>query len=61
LVSCAWHMRGETRPCNQMNEQCLRLKDALDPDWKAGAFGKVLNEAVVKVGDEVGWAEEAAD
>jgi len=48
-------MRGETRPCNLMDEQCPGLQDALDPDWKAGAFGRVLNDAVVKVGDEVGW------
>jgi MOSC domain-containing protein YiiM len=51
------HMRGETRPCELMDEQCDGLRSALDPDWNAGAFGKVLNDAVVRVGDEVRWGE----
>ena len=54
------HMRGETRPCQLMDDQCPGLKDALDPNWGAGAFGKVLNDAEIHVGDEVRWTESAA-
>ena len=58
------HMRAETLPCHQMEEQCAGLQAALLPDWNAGAFGKVLNDAEITVGDEVQWVdagEVAAD
>jgi MOSC domain-containing protein YiiM len=51
------HMRAETLPCDLMEEQCPGLQAALVPDWKAGAFGKVLNDAEIAVGDEVRWVE----
>ena len=51
------HMRAETLPCNLMEEQCPGLQAALVPDWKAGAFGKVLNDADIAVGDAVEWVE----
>jgi len=58
------HMRAETLPCNLMEEQCPGLQAALAPDWNAGAFGKVLNDAEIAVGDTVAWVdagEVAAD
>ncbi len=54
------HMRAETRPCDLMEEQCPGLQAALVPDWKAGAFGKVLNDAEIAVGDAVEWVEAGA-
>jgi MOSC domain-containing protein YiiM len=45
------HIRGETRPCERMDEQCDGLRAALSPPWKGGAFGVVLSGGVVRVGD----------
>jgi MOSC domain-containing protein YiiM len=49
------HIRGETRPCGQMDEACEGLRDALNPHWGAGAHGSVVNDATIAVGDEVRW------
>jgi MOSC domain-containing protein YiiM len=46
---------GETRPCELMDAAHQGLRQALDPDWRAGVFGQVLDDAVVSVGDVVGW------
>ena len=50
-------IRGETRPCGQMEEACEGLMDALDPHWSGGAHGSVVNDATIAVGDEVRWEE----
>lgn len=49
---------GETRPCNQMEEAHTGLQAALDPDWRAGAFGEVLEDGEIAVGDVAAWASE---
>ena len=48
---------GETRPCERMDEAVPGLRVALDPDWRAGAYGIILNTSAVRVGDEVAWEE----
>ena len=50
-------IRGETRPCGQMEEECEGLIDALEPHWGGGAHGSVVNDATISVGDEVRWEE----
>ncbi len=50
-------IRGETRPCERMEEACEGLMDALDPHWGGGAHGSVVNDATIAVGDEVRWEE----
>lgn len=42
---------GETRPCNLMDEQCAGLTAALDEGWGGGAYGVVLDDGEVRVGD----------
>lgn len=42
---------GETRPCERMDEQCPGLRAALEPEWGGGAYGTVLDDGVVRVGD----------
>ncbi len=49
---------NETAPCNLMDEAHAGLKDALRPDWGGGAFGYVIDDGDIAVGDEVRWAEE---
>jgi len=55
---CRISIYGETRPCNQMDEARAGLQRALDPDWRGGAFGQVLNDAEIRVGDPVRWLAE---
>ncbi|MCC7020092.1 MAG: MOSC domain-containing protein [Ardenticatenales bacterium] len=50
-------IHGETRPCALMDEMHSGLRRALDPDWRAGAFGEVLDSGTLSVGDPVGWVE----
>ncbi len=50
-------IRGETRPCERMEEACEGFRDALEPHWGGGAHGSVMNNATVAVGDEVRWEE----
>jgi MOSC domain-containing protein YiiM len=47
---------GETRPCERMDEAVPGLRLALSAPWGGGAFGEVLDDGVVKVGDRAEWA-----
>ena len=49
---------GETTPCSGMDEAHQGLQEALRPNWGGGAFGIVLGDAGITVGDEVRWLEE---
>ncbi len=46
-------IEGETRPCDQMDEQCPGLTDALSANWGGGVHGIVLEDGQVRVGDAV--------
>jgi len=55
----AVHIRllGETRPCGRMDEARPGLRAALQPDWRAGAYGEVLDDGTLRVGDPVEWSD----
>jgi len=44
-------LRGETRPCERMDELCPGLRDALAVHWGGGAHGVVLDDGLVRIGD----------
>ena len=47
---------GETRPCSRMDEARPGLRAALQPDWRAGAYGEILDDGTLRIGDPVAWA-----
>jgi MOSC domain-containing protein YiiM len=59
IGGCRVRVYGETKPCWQMEEAHSGLQSALQPDWRGGVFGEVLDDGQIAVGDSVGWVEEA--
>lgn len=57
VADCRVKIRGETLPCDRMDAAAEGLKKALAPDWRAGAYGMVLEGGRVSVGDTVTWDE----
>ena len=50
-------IHGETRPCERMEEAQEGLKSAMEGSWNGGAFGEVLDDGTISVGDAVEWRE----
>ncbi len=48
---------GETVPCRLMEETHAGLQEALRPDWRGGAFGEVLDDGEIAIGDPVEWVD----
>ena len=53
------HLRvgGETRPCERMDEALPGLRRAMKSNWSGGIFAEVLTDGLIKLGDEVVWAD----
>jgi len=51
-------IHGEVRPCAQMDEVCPGLRAALSVPWGGGAFGEVLDDGAIAVGDPAEWDVE---
>src|SRR5689334_22055159 len=48
---------GETRPCEQMEAVAGGLKTAMSIPWGGGAFGEVLDDGEIAVGDPVEFVD----
>ena len=55
--ACRIRIFGETRPCNNMEDALAGLRAALSNDWGGGAFGEVLDDGRIRVGDPVAWEQ----
>lgn len=52
-------VRGETVPCGRMDAACPGLRAALEPAWRGGVYGRVIESGPVAVGDGVAFLPEA--
>lgn len=55
IGDCRVRIHGETRPCRLMAESHPGLQEALDPDWRGGVYGEILDDAEIRVGDPASW------
>ena len=58
IGTCRLLVRGETRPCEQMEEALPGLQQAMRERWGGGAFAEVVVGGDIAVGDTVAWEPE---
>jgi MOSC domain-containing protein YiiM len=50
---CRIRIEGESRPCEQMDAALPGLRRAMAHPWRGGAYGVVLNDGDITIGDPV--------
>ena len=51
-------VRGETRPCERMDDALAGLQSTMRERWGGGVFAEVVSGGEIAVGDEVTWDVE---
>lgn len=51
---------SETKPCYQMEDALPGLEAAMRPNWRGGAFGEVLDDGEIRIGDVVAFEPASA-
>ncbi len=51
---------GETRPCERMDQAHQGLRRAMASPWNGGAYGIILDDGALHVGDEVELLEASS-
>lgn len=58
IGECRLLIRGETKPCERMDEALTGLREQMFPDWGGGAFGFVVDGGTIREGDIVTWDDD---
>ncbi len=61
IGTCRIRILGETKPCERMDEAWPGLKRAMYNNWGGGAFGEVLDNGDIMVGDAVYWLNKTPE
>ena len=56
---CRIRIYGETKPCEVMDKALSGLREAMRSNWGGGAFGEILDDGEIAVGDSVRWVDAA--
>ena len=54
-------VRGETRPCRQMEDAAPGLRDAMQRGFGGGLFAEILTDGSIAIGDDVRWVDDEDD
>jgi len=55
IGGCVVRIYNETRPCERMEEAQQGLRVALQPEWRGGAYGEIVQSGVIRLGDVAEW------
>lgn len=53
LGNCRIRILGESKGCERMDEALPGLRAAMNPEWRGGSFGEVLEGGTIRRGDAV--------
>jgi MOSC domain-containing protein YiiM len=57
IGNCRIQIWGETKPCEVMEAAWPGLREAMYGNWSGGAFGVILDDGEIVVGDSVEWVK----